>query len=315
LLLPLSFLYKFIILWRRYLYEYGLFKTTKFTVPVIIVGNITVGGVGKTPLVLWLINFLVENGFKPGVVSRGYGGKQNKTPFIVTNANSAFDVGDEALMIVQRTSCPMVIAKNRVAAVQKLLAAFNCNIVISDDGLQHYALARDLEIVVIDGERMFGNGYCLPAGPLREPRSRLKNVEFIVTNSNNKNELNYTMQLTPKGFYNVKNPKLQIDIQELINKQIHAIAGIGNPSRFFDSLKKMGLSIIEHSFPDHYFFSADDFKFSKNAIVLMTEKDAVKCGKFASDNWWYLQINAQLDNVFVDNITSRLNNFLNQRDS
>ncbi len=305
LLLPFSFLYIFIIKIRKFFYSRKFFTTTTFEEPIIVVGNVTVGGVGKTPLVMWLANFLKEQGFNPGIVSMGYGGKKNNQPFEVMPTSDVSDVGDEALMIARRTKCPMVIAKNRVAAVRKLLESNDCNIIISDDGLQHYALARDLEIIVIDGDRFFGNGYCLPAGPLREPINRLKTVDFIVVNSTNnttENSYEHSMKLVPDSFCNIKHEHLKKNSNDFFGSEIHAVAGIGNPERFFNSLKKMGLSIIEHPFPDHYSYKCEDFAFAANKIIIMTEKDAVKCEQFANDNWWYLPVTAKLDNSFVEKL-------------
>lgn len=290
-LLPLSFLYRAIIAARKFLYQIKLKKITKFNVPVIIVGNITVGGTGKTPLVIWLANFLKQQGYKPGIVSRGYGGKSTQYPVIVTANSDPKISGDEPLLIVRNTQCPMVVDPNRVQAVKQLLADTDCNIVISDDGLQHYALGRDIEIIVVDGERKFGNQFCLPAGPLREPISRLSSVDFVVTNG-------VEQKLIPAAFYQVKNPNIVQSIDYFKKKTIHAVAGIGNPQRFFNSLREFGLNIIEHAFPDHYCFQAKDINFG-DEIVMMTEKDAVKCEKFAGDNVWYLAVQAELNEEFI----------------
>lgn len=297
-LLPLSFLYRAITAARKFLYKTKLKKITNFNVPVIIVGNITVGGTGKTPLVIWLANFLKQQGYKPGIVSRGYGGKSAQYPVIVTANSDPKVVGDEPLLIVRNAQCPMVVDPNRVQAVKQLLAGTDCNIVISDDGLQHYALGRDVEIVVVDGERKFGNQFCLPAGPLREPISRLNSVDFVITNG-------IEQKLMPASFRQVNNPSINQSVNYFKNKTIHAVAGIGNPQRFFNSLRELGLNIIEHPFPDHYFFQSHDVNFG-DEVVVVTEKDAVKCEKFAGDNVWCLAVRAELPEKFKTDLLSKL---------
>lgn len=307
-LLPFTFLYRIIISLRRFLYRCGLKKIQRFPVPVIIVGNITTGGTGKTPLVIWLANFLQQQGFKPGIVSRGYGGKADVYPRQVTAQDDPAVVGDEALLLVRNTSCPLIIDPKRVNAVKKLLRDTTCNIVISDDGLQHYALGRDLEIAVLDGQRRLGNNWCLPAGPLREPPSRLKEVDFIVTNGD-ANPGEYSLQLTATAFHKVTQPEITCDAENLPYDFSYAVAGIGNPTRFFITLQKLGLSFSEKSFPDHHPYTAADFKFAtgqKNVGIIMTEKDAVKCVNFADERFWYLAVQAQLSNDFSVRLLEKL---------
>lgn len=305
-LLPFSFCYRLIISIRRYLYQCGLKKIHHFKIPIIVVGNITVGGTGKTPLVIWLAKFLQQQGFIPGIVSRGYGGKASHYPFHVKDTSDPKIVGDEAVLLARYTQCPIVIDPNRVAAVKKLLSDTGCNIIISDDGLQHYALGRDIEIAVVDGERYFGNGFCLPAGPLREPVKRLEEVDLVIVNGKNclnKNNLN----LIPEVFYQVLNPSITISIAELKNKTLHAVAGIGNPSRFFQTLRALGLTVIEHPFPDHYCFKKTDFNFLKeNEWVAMTEKDAVKCEAFADKRFWCLRVKPEVSNEFIQQLTNKI---------
>lgn len=307
LLIPLTVIYRLVIALRRFLYHCGAKKVTKFAVPVIVVGNITVGGTGKTPLVIALASLLKEYGYRPGIVSRGYGGKALSYPQRVTAKSDPVVVGDEALLLARRTACPVVIAPDRVAAVQRLLADEFCNIVISDDGLQHYALARDIEIVTLDGERGVGNGFCLPAGPLREPVKRLATVDFVVITKNYaassaKDYLivpnAYSLFLKPTALHSVRDPTISCPIATFNGKTVHAIAGIGNPSRFFKLLKQQELQVIEHAFPDHYLFKPQDIDCGQGAIVIMTEKDAVKCQRFADDRHWYLPVDAELDEVF-----------------
>lgn len=302
-LVPLSWVYRFIISIRKRLFQLGIKKVTYFPIPIVVVGNITVGGTGKTPLVIELANRFKTQGYKVGIVSRGYGGKVTRNPQVVLEISDPHLVGDEPLLLHKRTQCPVVVCSNRVLAVKKLIQDFSCNLVISDDGLQHYALARDLEIAVIDGVRRFDNGFCLPAGPLREPVSRLNRVNFVVINShtpemNNPNSFLPNnlpflyMKLIPGKIYSIRDPKKIISLQNLQNKMIHAIAGIGNPDRFFLQLKKMGLSIIPHPFPDHHRFKASDIDFGPNEFVIMTEKDAVKCQAFVDERHWCQPVDA-----------------------
>jgi tetraacyldisaccharide 4'-kinase len=306
LLLPLSFLYRTIIAIRKWLYQKKIKKTTTFPVPVIVVGNITVGGTGKTPLVIWLANFLRQHGYHPGIVSRGYGAKALQYPMTVMPESDPSLVGDEPLLIVRNTQCPMVVDPQRVRAVKKLLLDTRCDIVISDDGLQHYALGRAIEMVVVDGARKFGNEFCLPAGPLREPIARLNTVNFVITNG-------VEQKLIPTSFRRVNNSTIVQTVNDFKNKTIHAVAGIGYPPRFFNLLRELGLTIIEHSFPDHHKFQATDLIFSEDAIIVMTEKDAVKCEKFAQDTVWYLAVEAQLNAEVGEKILQLLTAILKKR--
>jgi tetraacyldisaccharide 4'-kinase len=297
LLLPISWIYCGISMLRRLLYLCGIFKITRFNVPIVVVGNMTVGGSGKTPLVMWLANLLIENGYHVGIVSRGHGGKAQNYPLLITRQSDPATVGDEAVVIANNVNCPFVIDPDRAAAVKKLLQAQKCDVIFSDDGLQHYALGRDLEIVVVDGERGFGNGFCLPAGPLRESLSRIKHADFIIRNFTVLTLDIEGMSLIPSALVNLKNPGLMKNMDEvelLRGKPIHAVAGLGNPHRFFKTLRLLGLTIIEHAFPDHYLYQKEDFSFGENAIIIMTEKDAVKCKDFANDNFWYLQVKTEV---------------------
>ncbi len=247
-----------------------------------------------------------QQGWQPGIVSRGYGGRANKNRGSEVIANSdPMLVGDEALLLVQSTGCPMFVGKNRVAAVTALLNQSNCNIVISDDGLQHLALGRDIEIAVIDGQRRFGNGFCLPAGPLREPISRLKTVDFRITNGEAEGS-EWPMQLKQGEIYQVINPSRIFKPEMAQGKSIHAIAGIGHPQRFFNSLTALGLTIIPHAYADHYQFQAKDLDFGADAWVIMTEKDAVKCRSFADERHWCLPIISQLNPEFFSLLNRKL---------
>lgn len=306
---PLSWFYNLITSLRRFFYCCGLKKVSRFPVPVIVVGNITVGGTGKTPLVGWLVGWLRSQGFKPGIVSRGYGGQATTWPQKVTDSSDPRYVGDEAVILARHTHCPMVVGPNRVAAVKKLLDNYDCNIVISDDGLQHYALGRDIEIAVIDGARRFGNGLCLPAGPLRESIRRLKSVDFVVANGKGNNN-EYTMSLYCGDIYNIKNPEQFFDLELLNNKTVHALAGIGHPQRFFQQLEAIGFKVISHEFPDHYCYKPSDLDFGDDLPVIMTAKDAVKCESFANDRCWYLPVEVKMDECFENQLQRRLKTIL-----
>ena len=301
LLLPLSILYRFVIFLRLLAYRYQLKKTTHFPVPIIVVGNITVGGTGKTPIIIWLANFLRENGYAPGIVSRGYGGKAKHYPQLVMPNSDPVCVGDEPVLLAIKTNCPVVVAPDRVAAVTQLLRDHYCNIVLSDDGLQHYALGRALEIAVVNNEYQPSNNFCLPAGPLREPKSRLDSVDFVVENKRDFN-------LVPGAIYNLLNPELEFSINEFKNKKIHAVAGIGNPQRFFQMLRSLGLNVIEHPFSDHHKFTQSDFKFVlADEIVIITEKDMVKCLNFVDVRFWCLPVTVAMNTEITMELCAKLN--------
>lgn len=302
-LAPLSGLFRLIATLRRLAYQQGFFKSLPLPVPVIIVGNISVGGSGKTPLVLWLAQQLQQRGWQPGIISRGYGGKAVNYPVTVTADTLTSESGDEPKLLALRSGCPVVVAPDRVAAGQQLLTEFDCNVIISDDGLQHYRLARDLELVLVDARRGFGNGYCLPAGPLREPVSRLDKVDFVIWHGDSQQP--WTMQLHLKDTVNLIDQRRQ-PLTHWQNQTVHAVAGIGDPPRFFGQLRAAGLNVIEHAFADHYVFSAVDLQFNDKLPVLMTEKDAVKCQTFASENCWSVPADAVLTDGLADAIGNRL---------
>ncbi len=318
LLWPFSLIYALAIICRRYCYQIRLLPVHQFNVPVIVVGNINAGGTGKTPLVIWLVQYLQNNGYSPGIVSRGYGMKNNAEVLLLTDKTFATTqtYPDEAMVCFKRTQAPIALAANRSLAVEKLIKDYHCDIIISDDGLQHYALARDIEIVVVDGERWFGNGFLIPAGPLRERRNRLAQVDLIVVNQSNtispktltKNRTRtFAMSLTGKQFINIKQPELVCTPAELLDKKIYAVAGIGHPKRFFNSLKSLGLTqFTEMPFPDHYAYQSNDFNSIQDAVVIMTEKDAVKCRAFASPHLWYLPMTTQVDAEFAQHLAMLL---------
>jgi tetraacyldisaccharide 4'-kinase len=309
MLLPLSGLYWLAVNGRRLLYWLGVKKKFSFNTPVIVVGNITVGGTGKTPFVIWLANFLKEQGLRPGIVSRGYGGKEFSQSTRVDAASDPRLVGDEAVLLARRAECPVMVGTNRVAAVQALLKETDCNIVISDDGLQHYRLNRQLEIVMVDGERRFGNRRFLPAGPLRESLSRLKKVDFVIAQQGALLH-EYEMLLSGNEVVSLTEPKIKKSLSDLMQTPVHVVAAIGNPQRFFTSLQTAGLDIIPNAYPDHYHYAKTDFDFDDDYPVLMTEKDAVKCQSFAQDNWWYLPVNVEIDAKFTKNLLKKINEYL-----
>jgi tetraacyldisaccharide 4'-kinase len=305
LLLPLAYVFSDIVRLRRFFYLNGLKKSHKLPVPVIVVGNITVGGTGKTPLVIWLADLLKNAGYQPGVISRGYGGKSENWPLVVTEDSDVKQVGDEPLLIAKQTQLPVVIGPNRVESATKLLADSPCNVIISDDGLQHYKLARDIEIIVVDGSRRFGNGYMLPAGPLREPVSRLQSVDFVVVNGEKYTESEFAMQLIGEVAVNLSTGERKT-LQAFAQTECHALAGIGNPERFFKMLEHAGLTCITHSFPDHYAFDTSDINFRDDKPVLMTEKDAVKCTAIADIRHWFVPVTAVPEPTFGEQLLKRL---------
>lgn len=295
-----STIYRAIIGCRRFLYRTGWLKQHKLAVPVIIVGNITVGGTGKTPLIIWLAQLLQAHGFKPGLISRGYGGRSETWPQRVTNDSDVKRVGDEAMLIARRTSCPMVVGPDRVKAAELLLTDNQCDVILSDDGLQHYALGRDIEIAVVDGERLFGNGHCLPAGPLREPISRIKEVDCVVVNGTQAEDHQFSMVLEGLTAINLVSGEVK-PLQDFAAVECHAVAGIGNPGRFFTLLEEAGIVCWAHAFPDHYAFQPGDIEFNAEP-VLMTEKDAVKCMAFAKNTHWYVPVAAVVEPDFANQI-------------
>lgn len=296
ILLPLSWLFCFISKLRVALYHLGLFKSFKSPVPVIVVGNITVGGTGKTPLIIELVKQLQAMGKKPGVISRGYGGASSTWPQVVDERADAVQVGDEPRLIHLRTACPVVVGPNRQQDIELLLKKYNCDVILSDDGLQHYALQRDLEIVVVDAQRKFGNGFYLPAGPLRESVSRLQKVDMVLLNGGDDKQISFKLQpqfCIPINKKSVDNKLLT----EFKGKTVHAIAGIGHPPRFFNMLHSLGIRVIEHEFSDHASYKQSDVVFEDKLPVLMTEKDAVKCEGFELTDHWSVPVSIQFSEL------------------
>jgi tetraacyldisaccharide 4'-kinase len=302
--LPLAALYGCVAAARRWLYRRGWLRSQRLPVPVLVVGNIVAGGTGKTPLAIALIEALRERGWKPGVVSRGYGGSATSPVLLDARADPAV-VGDEPMLIRKRTDVPVAVGPKRVAAARLLLPQ-GVDVIVADDGLQHYALARDVEICVVDGVRRLGNGRLLPAGPLREPGVRLQEVDFVVDNGGESREGEIPMRLVLTDAISIANRARRVPLAHFSGNQVHAVAGIGHPARFFDALRAHGIEPIEQPFPDHHPHAASDFDFGDDRPVLMTEKDAVKCSSFARANWWHVPATAELPATFFDDLAARL---------
>jgi tetraacyldisaccharide 4'-kinase len=289
---------------RRAGYALRLLKSVRVPVPVIVIGNLTVGGSGKTPLAIHVAERLRTQGWSPVIVSRGYGGAAT-APRSVTLASDPGEVGDEPVLMARRSGCPVWVGADRVEVVETLLRETpRCDVVILDDGLQHYALRRDLEIAVVDA-RAFGNGFMLPAGPLREPRSRLRSVDAVVAHDTDRVQ-GYAMALAGEEAHRATDARERRPLAAFAGERVHAVAGIGDPERFFRHLARRGLKVVPHPFPDHHPFAAGDLEFGDAAPVLMTEKDAVKCKRFAQPTHWILPVRAAIDAAFDAWLTRRL---------
>ena len=303
LLFPISLVFRLLVALRRLLFRAGALPSVRLRVPVIVVGNLTVGGTGKTPLILALAEALRRKGLHPGILSRGYGGT-DAGPRAVSAGEDAAQVGDEPLLLAERSGCPVWIGADRAAAARALLAVHaRCDVILCDDGLQHYRLRRDFEIAVED-ERGFGNGLLLPAGPLREPADR--RVDATVVNGAEPWPGAFRMRLTPAGLYRVDAHAAPLMQSELSGKKLHAVAGIGNPERFFAGLSRMGLAFSAHPFPDHHAFRAADLEFADCDFVLMTEKDAVKCRDFGRRDLIAVRVGAEIDPSLTELILERI---------
>ncbi|ARV72125.1 tetraacyldisaccharide 4'-kinase [Vibrio campbellii] len=305
LLWPLSLLFGAISKSKRQQYQSGKKQAYKAPVPVVVVGNITAGGNGKTPVVVWLVEQLQQLGYKPGVVSRGYGAKAPQYPLVLDDNTLAKHCGDEPKLIYRRTGALVAVDPVRANAVKALLAT-GVDIIITDDGLQHYALERDIEFVIVDGNRRFGNESLIPLGPLREGVERLSEVDFIITNGGQAQYGEMPMSLTPSKAINLKT-KQQVEVSEL--RDLVAFAGIGHPPRFFNTLNAMNADIkVTKGFADHQDFDQQELQAlaQQGANVIMTEKDAVKCDSYAQDNWWYLPVSAQFESNDAERILNRI---------
>lgn len=305
LLMPLSYIYSAINQYQR---KTQTKNQVKLACPVIVVGNITVGGTGKTPLTIHIVKLLIQAGYHPAIITRGYGGKATTWPQSVNAESDSNLVGDEAVLMASSTAVPVYAGANRLESIELLLEKHQCDVIVSDDGMQHYKLPRDIQIAVIDGKRQLGNGYCLPAGPLREKKERLDSCDLIVVNGKNDKpikEVNnyYEMDLAGQTLINLSTLEAS-PISNFKDQTVQALTGIGNPQRFYSSLKDAGLNVIENSFPDHHAFEEYDLKFDDTSVVIMTEKDAVKCkpiidaSSIERKQYWCLPVEAKLPNEF-----------------
>ena len=311
LLRPLEVLYRRVVDGKRARFVAGQGSIYRAPVPVIVVGNITVGGTGKTPLILWMIEHCRVRGLRVGVVSRGYGAKPPSLPWRVTAQQSAAQAGDEPLLIVKRTGVALMIDPDRAQAVRALLAAEPLDLILSDDGLQHYRLARDLELVLIDAARGLGNRRCLPAGPLREPVERLQSVDALLYNGADQDlEDGYAFTLKPAALINLSSGERERLDYFPPGQALHAVAGIGNPQRFFNTLEGLHWRPAPHPFADHAQFTSQALTFSPALPLVMTEKDAVKCASFAAPDWWYLTVEAVPSPAFINWFDSQLTRLL-----
>lgn len=292
-LVPLSWVYRAVVAIRCSLFRMGVMAVTRVACPVIIVGNVTVGGTGKTPFVLWLTERLCARGLRVGIASRGYGGRLGSQLRIVGRADDARDVGDEPLLMSRRDNAVVAVCRERSKAAQSLVQE-GADIVICDDGLQHYGLHRDMEIAVIDGARRVGNGRMLPAGPLREPVTRLQSVDWIVCQGGSPEPGEIGMRLVGDELMS-PDGRVTARIDDFSGRRCHAVAAIGNPGRFFDTLQRAGIHVVPHPLPDHSDIEAALAEITDDDPILMTEKDAVKCRASGRDNLWYLQVEAELD--------------------
>ena len=309
-LAPLSFLYGAMMSLRGLLYRIGLRHRVKVGVPVVVVGNLTVGGTGKTPLVAWLSSKLAAVGLRVAIVSRGYGGRARGVTRVTVHSRPS-EVGDEPLLLARRAQATVFIGRDRVATAQAAVKD-GADIVLSDDGLQHLALVRQCEIVVIDGQRGFGNGCLLPRGPLRESPRRLRRVNAVVVNGSVTapnfqlprlvTRTHFVMRMRPGDARPVSGGAALRSIASFRGSGVHAVAAIGNPHRFFDTLREAGLTLYEHPFPDHYAFKSGDLNFGDSLPVLMTEKDAVKCAAFADERCWYVPVTAEFSESEADEL-------------
>ncbi len=302
LLMPISAVFRLLVAVRRLAYRRGWLRVQRLPVPVIVIGNLTVGGTGKTPLTIALVQLLRARGYHPGVVTRGYGGQRHAAPCEVSAAADPYQVGDEPVLLARH--CPVVVDVRRPRGARHLMA-LGCDVILADDGLQHYALGRDIEVLVVDGERRFGNGCCLPAGPLREPPARMQTGDFIVANGQGLPG-EYTMQLHTPRVVAVYDPQQAQPLAAWRGQSVHAVAGIGHPERFFRRLRAAGLQVTAHAFPDHHHFRRSDLQFPDTQSILMTEKDAVKCRSFATGRYWMVPVEVELPDALVTALAARL---------
>jgi len=300
LLLPLSVLFWFVSSFRKLLYSAKILKPFECKTPVIVVGNISVGGNGKTPFVLWLYKHLTEQGLSVGIISRGYGGQSDNYPLLVTSVVDAQQAGDEPVLLYHRLKCPIAVGPNRQHNIDLLEKNYTLDVIISDDGMQHYKMPRSIECCIVDSERRFGNGFVMPAGPLRETTKRLQSVDIVIENGGEANN-SYVLQVSNLRLVNSSD-----DAKSNVS-EAHAISAIGNPKRFENSLEAQNIKLLStHHFRDHYAYTADDFIQFGDDCIIMTEKDAVKCKSFAKPNWYYLPVDAEPSDSVINTLNSLL---------
>ncbi|MED5530625.1 MAG: tetraacyldisaccharide 4'-kinase [Pseudomonadota bacterium] len=319
LLWPFSMIYRMVVVLLRKKHQSNN-DLQKLSVPVIVIGNISVGGTGKTPLLIALANILKSKGINPGIISRGYGGKAATYPLEVSLETNVTECGDEAILLAEKTGCPIVVAPDRKKALKSLIEKHAVDIVLSDDGMQHYRLSRDLEICVIDGKRLFANGFCFPAGPLREPIKRLTEVDFIVINGKTSEQSGMLqsaaeMIVEPKFLVNLLTEEKRPFSGAPFNmgSVVQAVSAIGNPQRFYDLLDELPYRMKKFSFPDHFLYSEEDFlsmDLDHHQPIVMTEKDAIKCRGFAQSNYWYLLTEVSLPQSFTDDFVTQVESFV-----
>lgn len=294
---------------KRWAYQSGCLKQTKIAMPVIVVGNISVGGSGKTPLVIYLAKLLKDNGYQPGIICRGYKGKAPIWPQAVSDKSCVEQVGDEAVLLAKSAQCPVMAGPVRAQAAQQLINESHCDVILSDDGYQHLKLARDIDVVVVDSKRGLGNGWCLPSGPLRERQSALQKANFIVHHGLNEDTTNdYAMHLSSGELETLDGGV--VNSNNIIKQPVHAVTGIGHPQRFFDTLRALGFNILEHAFADHHAYTAQDINFKDDHVIITTAKDAVKLMKYDTRSAIYvLPVQAQLTQQFNAAFLQKLNKF------
>ncbi|OED39940.1 tetraacyldisaccharide 4'-kinase [Chromatiales bacterium (ex Bugula neritina AB1)] len=302
LLFPLSLLFRCLVAVRRSAYRYGLIESWRSPVPILVVGNITAGGAGKTPLVIALVELLTARGLNVGIAMRSYGADQQQPAMLVTGNSAPQSTGDEAVMVRRRTGATVAVAAKRGEAVKLLLSQQMFQLIVCDDGLQHYALQRDLEIAVVDSHFGLGNGFFLPAGPLRESPARLAQVDLLVYSGADRKAPGYELEV--EGVVNLLQPGVETTLDKLKATKVHAVAAIAYPDRFFRTLRANGLQLLEHAFPDHHPYRSEDLNFADDLPILMTEKDKVKCEAFASENMWYLKVSAIIDNEIKQQVNA-----------
>ena len=314
-LLPVAQIFRGLAASRRAAYRHGFLAQRHVGVPTIVVGNIDVGGTGKTPFVLWLCALFKDRGLKVGIVSRGHGASPQSRPRFVDPDSDPRVVGDEALLLARRGACPVVIHRNRVRAASAMVNRERPDVLVCDDGMQHYRLARDVEIALIDGTVRFRNGLPLPAGPLREPVTRLREVDVVICNGGQPEGNEVPMSLSGDQAVSLDHPHHRRPLSTFRGDVVHAVAGIGRPERFFEHLRHHGLRVQEHPFPDHHAFTPEELSFQDHGAILMTEKDAVKCGSWALVNAWRVPVSANMPAGFGDRLDRSLPSVLRRRHS